>query len=54
MDGERRAKTLAQTPLGRIADSGYIADAVIFLCTGAARFAAGVDLQIAGGWDMAF
>ncbi len=52
--GERRAKMLAQPPLGRIADSGDVADAVIFLCTDAARFITGVDLQIAGVRDMAF
>ncbi len=54
IDEERREKTLAQTPLGRIADSGDVADAVIFLCTDAARYVTGVDLQIAGGRDIAF
>ena len=44
---------LCQTPLGRIADSGDAAG-VVFLCADAARLAAGVDLRIAGGRDMAF
>ena len=53
MQLSRRAKMLCQTPLGRIADSGDAAG-VVFLCADAARLAAGVDLRIAGGRDMAF
>jgi 3-oxoacyl-[acyl-carrier protein] reductase len=53
-DDARRERLIAQTPLGRIATPEEVADSVIYLCSDAARFVTGVDLQIAGGRDMAF
>jgi 3-oxoacyl-[acyl-carrier protein] reductase len=53
-DEARREQLIAQTPLGRIAEPEEVADAVVYLCSGAARFVTGVDLQVSGGRDMAF
>ena len=54
MEASKKEGILAQTPLGRFATADEIADAVIYLCSDAARYVTGVDLQIAGGRDMAF
>ncbi len=53
-DDARRESLIAQTPLGRIATPEEVADNVIYLCSDAARFVTGVDLQVSGGRDMAF
>ncbi|MBT3434871.1 MAG: SDR family oxidoreductase, partial [Nitrospinaceae bacterium] len=53
-DEAAQERMLAQTPLGRIATSDEIADGVIYLCSDEARYITGIDLQIAGGRDMAF
>lgn len=53
-DEAAQERMLAQTPLGHIATSDEIADGVIYLCSHEARYITGIDLQIAGGRDMAF
>ena len=53
-DEAAQERMLAQTPIGRIATSDEIADGVIYLCSHEARYITGIDLQIAGGRDMAF
>ncbi|PZA12354.1 oxidoreductase [Rhodopseudomonas palustris] len=40
---------IEQTPLGRLAEVGDIADAVVFLCTDDARFITGAGLPVDGG-----
>ncbi|WP_022721883.1 SDR family NAD(P)-dependent oxidoreductase [Rhodopseudomonas sp. B29] len=40
---------IEQTPLGRLAEVADIADAVVFLCTDAARFITGAGLPVDGG-----
>ncbi len=54
VDDARRERLLAQTPLGRIAEPEDVADAVVYLCSDAARYVTGVDLQVSGGRDMTF
>jgi len=41
-----------QTPLGRIADPGDIADVVVFLASPAARWVTGVSLAVDGGMSL--
>lgn len=53
-DEARRERLIAQTALRRIAEPEEVADAVVFLCSDAARYVTGVDLQVAGGRDMSF
>ena len=38
-------------PLGRFAEPGEIADAVVFLCSGQARFITGQVLPVDGGYS---
>jgi 3alpha(or 20beta)-hydroxysteroid dehydrogenase len=38
-----------QTPLGRLGDVSEMADAVVFLCSDAARFITGAGLPVDGG-----
>ncbi|MBR2689315.1 MAG: SDR family oxidoreductase [Aquamicrobium sp.] len=38
-----------QTPLGRLAEQPEVADAVVFLCSDAARFITGIGLPVDGG-----
>ena len=38
-----------QTPLGRLGEVADMADAVVFLCSDAARFITGVGLPVDGG-----
>ena len=41
-----------QTPLGRLAEVSDMADAVVFLCSDAARFITGAGLPVDGGMGM--
>jgi len=41
-----------QTPLGRLAEVGEIADAVVFLCSDNARFITGAGVPVDGGMGM--
>lgn len=43
------ASVIDQTPLGRLAEVGDIADAAVFLCTNEARFITGIGLPVDGG-----
>ena len=40
---------IEQTPLGRLGEVSDMADAVVFLCSDAARFITGVGLPVDGG-----
>ena len=52
-DGTRTAAIVARTPLGRWAEPGDIAGAVVFLCSPAAAFITGVVLPVDGGYLIA-
>ncbi len=43
------ASVIDQTPLGRLAEVGDIADAAVFLCSNEARFITGIGLPVEGG-----
>jgi len=43
---------IGQTPLGRLGTADEMADAVVFLCSDAARFVTGVGLPVDGGMGM--
>ena len=43
------ADVIGLTPLGRLGEVADMADAVVFLCSDAARFITGVGLPIDGG-----
>ena len=43
---------IGQTPLGRLGEVGEMADAVVFLCSDAARFITGAGLPVDGGMGM--
>ena len=43
---------VAQTPLGRLGTVADMADAVVFLCSDAARFITGAGLPVDGGMGM--
>ena len=43
---------VAQTPLGRLGNVADMADAVVFLCSDAARFITGAGLPVDGGMGM--
>ena len=47
---EVRARTLTRLPLGRLAEADDVADAVVFLCSDAARFVTGATLAVDGGF----
>src|SRR5207248_10092204 len=49
-DPARSDAILARTPLGRWAEPADIADAVVFLCSPAARFITGAVLPVDGGY----
>ena len=46
------AGVVDQTPLGRLGEVGDMADAVVFLCSDAARFITGAGLPVDGGMGM--
>lgn len=50
--GAAVAGVIEQTPLGRLAEVGDIADAAVFLCTKDARFITGAGLPVDGGMGM--
>lgn len=50
--GAAVAGVVEQTPLGRLAEVGDIADAAVFLCTHEARFITGAGLPVDGGMGM--
>jgi NAD(P)-dependent dehydrogenase (short-subunit alcohol dehydrogenase family) len=43
---------IGQTPLGRLGEAPDMADAVVFLCSDAARFITGAGLPVDGGMGM--
>ena len=43
---------IEQTPAGRLGEVGDMADAVVFLCSDAARFITGAGLPVDGGMGM--
>jgi 3-oxoacyl-[acyl-carrier protein] reductase len=49
---DQRAAMLAQVPLGRLGDSGDIANAVLFLASNAAAYVTGETLHVNGGMLM--
>jgi NAD(P)-dependent dehydrogenase (short-subunit alcohol dehydrogenase family) len=46
------AAVIEQTPLGRLGETGHMADAVVFLASDAAAFITGVGLPVDGGMGM--
>jgi len=52
-DAARNAAIIARTPLGRWAEPAEIADAVLFLCSPAARFMTGTVMLVDGGYSAA-
>jgi NAD(P)-dependent dehydrogenase (short-subunit alcohol dehydrogenase family) len=53
-DPERKEKVLARTPLGRLGKPEEVADAALFLVSGAASFITGVILPVDGGNSIGF
>lgn len=49
-DPAMSAQILARTPLGRFGGAGEVADAVVYLCSGAASFITGAILPVDGGY----
>jgi 3-oxoacyl-[acyl-carrier protein] reductase len=49
---EFRSRALSRIPLQRFADGDDVADAVVFLCTPAARYITGVVLPVDGGYSI--
>jgi NAD(P)-dependent dehydrogenase (short-subunit alcohol dehydrogenase family) len=49
-DPDRREKFMGRTPLGRPADPGEIAEAVLFLTSEASSYVTGAFLPVDGGW----
>ena len=45
----RVGSVVEQTPLGKLAEVGDIADAAVFLCSNEARFITGIGLPVDGG-----
>jgi NAD(P)-dependent dehydrogenase (short-subunit alcohol dehydrogenase family) len=50
MMADRRAKVVAQVPMGRFGQPEEIASAVAFLASDAASYVNGADFQVVGGW----
>lgn len=49
-DAARNQAIISRTPMGRWGTPGEVADAVVFLCSHAARFITGVILPVDGGY----
>ena len=49
-EGSARDALIAQHPVGRLGKSEEIADAVLYLCSDAAKFTTGTSLKVDGGW----
>ena len=52
MSDKVRDKLLAETPLGRMAQPGEIANVIAFLCSSEASFVTGAAWDVSGGWNM--
>jgi len=50
--GAAVASVVEQTPLGRLGETGDMADAAVFLCSNEARFITGAGLPVDGGMGM--
>lgn len=49
-DTARNAMIMSRTPMGRWADTGEIADPIMFLCSDAARYMTGTVMAVDGGY----
>ena len=49
-DEQQRQRAVARTPLGRLGNADEVADAVLFLCSDAARWVTGQSLNVSGGF----
>jgi 3-oxoacyl-[acyl-carrier protein] reductase len=49
-DEERRQGAVDRSPLGRLGNAEEVADAVVFLCSDAARWVVGQSLNVSGGF----
>ncbi len=52
MSDKVRGRLLAETPLGRMAQPGEIANVIAFLCSNEASFVTGAAWEVSGGWHM--
>jgi 3-oxoacyl-[acyl-carrier protein] reductase len=52
MPADVKARFLSEIPLGRFGEASEIADAVLFLCSPAARYITGQILHVNGGFYM--
>jgi NAD(P)-dependent dehydrogenase (short-subunit alcohol dehydrogenase family) len=52
MSDKVRGRLLAETPLGRMAQPGEIANVIAFLCSDEASFVTGAAWEVSGGWHM--
>jgi NAD(P)-dependent dehydrogenase (short-subunit alcohol dehydrogenase family) len=52
MSEKIKAKLLAETPLGRMAQPGEIANVIAFLASSEASFVTGAAWEVSGGWNM--
>jgi 3-oxoacyl-[acyl-carrier protein] reductase len=49
-DESRRQRAVERSPLGRLGNAEEVADAVVFLCSDAARWIVGQSLNVSGGF----